>query len=657
MNIIIYFLGIFSALFSFILSFPFYEQSYLLLGSCFLVVMIQYMIYKKIDNKKKFYVISISLCMICLVLSLSGLFYIKDVILNKYMEESIYTFEIMGKYNYYHHFFHVFITMSSLILPFNTLYIYVFEQKKYILSIFVLFPFIFVEVLFTITPPLYGMPYILYCMVAVLSHHQNKIHIMPIVLSFCFMLGLFYIVSPTSYVHPRQTKKHNSDIYLTTPGNNAQSYRLEEQGNRYYVNRVELRVEGITQQSFLLREMIYDYFDGQWQQTTSSYESSYMYLKNVQALSQLFECQVKKINVVDIYHQQIVYVPYFYCSSSDTLKYFDSHFEGEKEEPFEIVIPNQQWNDYLSSSDENKYDLLYNDVNLSVYSLGSEIYDDTIPDDTRQVLNEFMDKHQLYDYENCQDLIKKATKAIHEETEYSLTPGVTPDNENFFDYFLNKNKKGYCVHYASTLALILRMCGFNAHFVTGYQVDGSHSFEDYTVVYDSSAHAWVEVEDPILGYIPIEATPASSSSVIGNQNQTTNQTSNEQTSHQTQQQTIQQDNTDVHFEIPRYIYFLCIVLLVILMIYLQSRIRLKRQWKHLNKNQEVCLMYYHFQQLHMLIDLKMVDLFKKAKFSSHQLTEEEYQQVFSYYQDSLKKLYKVSSIFNKIKLKIIYAYI
>lgn len=657
MEIIIYFLGIFSALFSFILSFPFYENSYFLLGSCLVMILIQFVIYKVIENKKLFYIISISISLICLVLSLSGLLYIKDVILNKYMEESIYTFEIMGKYNYYHQFLNVLITMLSIVLPFHTLYIFVFEKKKYILSIFVLFPFVFVEILFTITPPLYGMPYILYCMTAILSHRQHKIQMMPIVLSICFMLSLFYIVSPTTYVHPRQKQEHQSVVELSVPGYNNQSYDLMKQGNRHYMNRIELRVDGITHQSFLLKEMVYDYFDGQWQQTTSSYEKSYMYLKNIQALSQMFECELKKIRVVDIYHQNLVYVPYFYYSSSDTLKYFDSHFEGNKEEEFEMIIPNQQWNHYLSSSDENKYHLLYDNIDFSVHSLNNEI-NDYIPDDTRQVLDEFMKQHQLYEYKSCQDLIAKAKKAISNETKYSLTPGVTPENEDFFDYFLNKNKKGYCVHYASTLALILKMCGFHAHFVTGYQVDGNHSFEDYTVIYDSSSHAWVEVEDPILGFIPIEATPASSDSTVGNRNHTTSQTSDDQINHQTQQQTIvNQDNTEVHFEIPRYIYTICIVIFLIFLIYLQSRIRLKRRWQRLNKNQRVCQMYYHFQQLNMNIDKNMIDLCKKAKFSSHQLTDEEYQKILSYYWYVLKKIYQNTSIFYKIKLKIIYAYI
>lgn len=658
MNAIVYFLGIFSALSAFILSFPFYDEPIILLSSCLLILISQYIIHEVMKDKKIFYTISILISMICLVLSFSGLFYIKDVILKKYMEESIYTFYIVGEYNYYEQFFKVFITMLSLTLPLNTLNIYVFSQKKYILSIFILFPFIFVEVLFTITPPFYCIPYILYCMIAILSHHQSQIQMIPLGLSICFLLGLFYFVPPTEYTHPRKKEIQHENTIISTPSEGNQYYDLMEQGNRYYTNRVELKISGITNKSFKLRGNVYDYFNGTWSQTTNSTSSHYPYVRNIQVLGRMFECENKKITVTDNYHHNLVYVPYFFSSSSKSLQYYHSHFEGNKDEDFEIIIPDEQWDDYLNLSDEEKNDMLYTGESFSFYETDL-IADDNIPYDTYQVLDKFMTQHHLYDYDDVQDLITKARKAIQDETKYSLTPGITPSDENFFDYFLNKNKKGYCVHYASTLALILRMNGYPAHFVTGYQVNGSQSYDDYTVVLDSSSHAWVEITDPILGYIPIEATPASAIQTYNNPvNDGPVQAPTQQQSNNTQQQittTLEADKED--FQIPLYIYPICIVVLIVLLIYLQSRIRFKRQWIHLDNNQKVCSMYYRFQRLNIGVEEEMIQLCKKAKFSSHQLTDDEYLHVLSYYNETLYSIYKKSSLFHKMKLKIIYAYI
>lgn len=657
MNIIIYFLGVFSAYLSFLLSFPFYEHSYILLGSCLVVAVIQYIAHELMEDKKVFYIISIGLSIMCLVVSFSGLLYIKDVIFNKYMQESVYTFEILGKYDYYEDFFKIFVAMISITLPINTLYIYVFHQKKYVLSFLVLFPFIFVEVLFTITPPLYGTPYILYCLIAILSHHQKKIHIIPILLSICLMLSVYFCFSPTTFVHPRHREADVPQATVTVPVKSNQVYDLMKQGNRYYSQRVDLKIEGITNQSFLLKGNVYNSFNGEWLQTTTPHATSYLYLKNIRSLSDMFDCQIKNIKVIDNYHSDLVYTPYFYYSSSDTLNYFSSHFEGEKEEAFELIIPNQKWNDYLQLPNSNKYDILNEYDEYSIISLSSEIYDDNYPDQTYQTLVDFIEKYHLSEYDNYQDLIAKAKEAIFAETQYSLTPGITPSNEDFFDYFLNKNKKGYCVHYASTLALILRINGFNAHFVTGYKVDASNSYDDYTNVYDSSSHAWVEIEDPILGFVPIEATPASTYTTNPQQpNQT--QTNNNDEDHQSQSPTTKnQDAQEEHYEIPDYIYYLGVIFLLILMIYIQSRVRYRQQWKGYNDNQIVCKMYVHLSRLHVSLDTEIMDLVKKAKFSSHQLTTEEYQQVSSYYYRVLHKMYHDSSFFYKIKLKIIDAYI
>lgn len=80
-------------------------------------------------------------------------------------------------------------------------------------------------------------------------------------------------------------------------------------------------------------------------------------------------------------------------------------------------------------------------------------------------------------------------------------PGVDP-----VDYFLNESHRGYCMHYASAVALMLRTQGIPARYVSGFTVD---SVPDRQVdVPDRAAHAWVEVWLDGFGWYPVEVTPA-----------------------------------------------------------------------------------------------------------------------------------------------------
>lgn len=658
MNSVIYFLGIFSAFYAFIFSFPFYTNSLFLLITCLSFCFIQYIIEKYIQDKKRFYQFSIILSIILLILSFDGLLYIKDIILQKYMNVSVYTFNLSHTINYYDDFMTIMLAMASFMIPINTLNIYLYSNKKYILSAIILFPFIFVEILFTITPPLYATPYILYCLIMVLSKRQVKIQILPICLSLCFMLSIFYIVPPSSYFHPRENRLYGQNSTRSAPTQEDDIYNLMEQGNRYYSNSVDLVIKGITNHSFKLRGMVYNHFDGTWYQTTAKRSYQYTYTNRIQKLGTHLNCSQQKITVIDNYHNNIVYTPYFYTSSSDTLKYFTSHYEGKKEEEFDIIIPNQKWNEYLKLSDFNKAQYNLDNLDFAELSYQYDSQSDLIPDDTKEILWQFIKKHKLDQFNDVQDLINKTKKALFKDTQYSLTPGVTPNNENFFDYFLNKNKKGYCVHYASTLALILKLNDFPANFVTGYQVDSQYSKDGYTNVLDSSSHAWVEIDDPILGVIPIEASPAAQ--VTQNheddplQPSTTPESDDNDVNLENNDSPVNDDTENHEFKIPVYIYPLCFIFTILLIIYIQSRIRYKRQFKNLTVNQSVCKMYYHLSKSNINISQEIMLVIKKAKFSNHELTWEEYQKVTSFYNQSL---HDQSTIIKKIKLKYIYAYI
>ncbi len=120
---------------------------------------------------------------------------------------------------------------------------------------------------------------------------------------------------------------------------------------------------------------------------------------------------------------------------------------------------------------------------------------------------------------------------------YSLAPGKTPNNRDFVRYFLAKQKKGYCTHFASAGVMFLRQMGIPAVYVEGYAIDietaadasdildnesvSEWYFGDNLLVNgneevpvleveltDAQAHAWVMIFLDDFGWYPVELTTA-----------------------------------------------------------------------------------------------------------------------------------------------------
>lgn len=87
---------------------------------------------------------------------------------------------------------------------------------------------------------------------------------------------------------------------------------------------------------------------------------------------------------------------------------------------------------------------------------------------------------------------------------YDLNTPAMEEGEDFARHFLQEGR-GYCVHFATAGALLLRMQGVPARYVSGYTVwlDGQGRGE----VMDSDAHAWVEVYVDGCGWYPVEMPP------------------------------------------------------------------------------------------------------------------------------------------------------
>jgi len=91
---------------------------------------------------------------------------------------------------------------------------------------------------------------------------------------------------------------------------------------------------------------------------------------------------------------------------------------------------------------------------------------------------------------------------------YTLTPGNTPADEDFVDWFLFEQRQGYCVHFATSFVVMARSLGLAARYVEGFYVTGNPGTDGFVNVINRQGHAWAEVYFEGFGWKIFEPTPA-----------------------------------------------------------------------------------------------------------------------------------------------------
>lgn len=87
---------------------------------------------------------------------------------------------------------------------------------------------------------------------------------------------------------------------------------------------------------------------------------------------------------------------------------------------------------------------------------------------------------------------------------YSLAPPLL--GERGLDAFMFDTKIGYCEHFASAAALVLRVAGVPARVVVGYMGGEKNPYDNYILVRQLDAHAWVEYWQPHSGWQRFDPT-------------------------------------------------------------------------------------------------------------------------------------------------------
>lgn len=96
---------------------------------------------------------------------------------------------------------------------------------------------------------------------------------------------------------------------------------------------------------------------------------------------------------------------------------------------------------------------------------------------------------------------------------YNLYTKRMPSGETDFAlWFLEESDAGYCIHFASAAAVLLRAAGIPSRYVTGYLVSARAG--ETVQVHQKDAHAWVEYYIPGIGWQVLEATPSGGTSPV-----------------------------------------------------------------------------------------------------------------------------------------------
>ena len=105
-----------------------------------------------------------------------------------------------------------------------------------------------------------------------------------------------------------------------------------------------------------------------------------------------------------------------------------------------------------------------------------------------------------------EERIAKTVDYVQNAATYSLQVGKFHTRQPVTEFFFEK-KRGYCQYFASAAAILLRLQGIPARYVTGYNVQEYNRPGRHFVVRNADAHAWLEVFEPGRGWVEADPTP------------------------------------------------------------------------------------------------------------------------------------------------------
>jgi hypothetical protein len=109
---------------------------------------------------------------------------------------------------------------------------------------------------------------------------------------------------------------------------------------------------------------------------------------------------------------------------------------------------------------------------------------------------------------NPYDAVMAMNEHLKESYPYDLSIPPQREEMDAVEYFLFEQRRGYCEHFSSSLAVMARSLGIPARVATGYVPGEYNPFTGLYEVRASYAHAWVEIYFPGYGWSTFDPTPS-----------------------------------------------------------------------------------------------------------------------------------------------------
>lgn len=380
-----------------------------------------------------------------------------------------------------------------------------------------------------------------------------------------------------------------------------------------------------------LKGMSYaNYENNKWSVLTD--EQANDYPQDFQAFIMTANYQERSTVTIDTVNKEsIVYTPYYLASINDTFS-----------PVCDVLVSNSDKATNYSMSvmpySESELDNFSMDFSSQVYDYDNFVksYYLKLPYDTKLAMLKIAEENNLTGV-STQNIPQAVKQFVSHSASYSLNTQKVPDGRDVAEWFLNDAETGYCMHFANATAVMLRALGVPARYVTGYcanVVDGK------ATVTSDNAHAWVEYFDERIGWIPLDATssdfevPQATESV---QTTTQAQTTSPTVQPTTQAQTTKPVKTEVKTKISTPAIIVIIILLIIALAILRIifiRYYRKYSFTHKDYKSRVICIYRYLNKLSVhskvRIPKKIENICTKAKFSTHNISDEEYKIVLNY---------------------------
>lgn len=380
-----------------------------------------------------------------------------------------------------------------------------------------------------------------------------------------------------------------------------------------------------------LKGMSYaNYENNKWSVLTD--EQANDYPQDFQAFIMTANYQERSTVTIDTVNKEsIVYTPYYLASINDTFS-----------PVCDVLVSNSDKATNYSMSvmpfSESELDNFSMDFSSQVYDYDNFVksYYLKLPYDTKLAMLKIAEENNLTGV-STQNIPQAVKQFVSHSASYSLNTQKVPDGRDVAEWFLNDAETGYCMHFANAAAVMLRALGVPARYVTGYCAD---VVDGKTIVTSDNAHAWVEYYDSSIGWIPLDATssdfdvPQATESV---QTTTQAQTTSPTVQPTTQAQTTKPVKTEVKAKISTPAIIVIIILLIIALEILRIifiRYYRKYSFTHKDYKSRVICIYRYLNKLSVYskirIPKKIENICTKAKFSTHNISDEEYKIVLNY---------------------------